>query len=887
MANATRIIRFRFWLWLIRIVGVIVPRRLRSDWRQEWEAELRHREALLAEWDKLNWKNKLDLLRRSTSAFWDALWLQPKRLEDEMFQDLRFGLRMLLKHPGFTLIAVVTLALGIGAVTAIFGVVDAMLLKPLPYTDPQRLVWIGETSPYYATDPVPGAHFLEWSEQSRSLEQIAAYQVYYKNLTGAGEPERLECGVASAGFFPTLGVQPLLGRHFLPAEDRPGGERVAIISHGLWQRRFNSDPNVAGRPITLDDQSHRVIGVLPAGFRFFRPLELWVPLALDPQQERGNQMIRMLDVIARLKPGVTRAQARAELETITRRYGESRPKKGTPNLDAPVRVVALRERLVGDQRRLLLTLLGAVGLTLLIACANVANLTLARAAGRQKEMAVRAALGASRLRLLRQTLTESWLLACGGGAAGLLFAFWLTKLLVSLGSADAFGGISRLAEIRIDFRVLAFTALVSLITGTIFGFAPALHLSRPDLNSSFKEGGPRSGFGRSRLRNLLMIAEVALAIVLLAGAGLLIRSFVNLLNVNPGFRGENLLTARVNLPYPRYEDRVRREQFLRQTLEGVKALPGVESAAATCHLPLTEFVFSGWLRVEGRPGATSRPETGIPISQVTPDYFRTTGISLRAGRLFTESDNAGAPRVVIFNETLARKLFAGEDPIGKRVWVPGPGKDTPTVVGVVGDVRHQGPDKEVRPEVYVPYAQNPSGIITLVVRTTVDPLGLAGAVRERVLAVDRDQPVYEVMTMEQRLSNSVSARRFNLLLMGAFALLAMSLAAVGVYGVVAYVVTQREHEIGIRMALGARANDVLRMIVGQGMKLIVIGVALGLAGAFALTRVMKSLLFGVSATDPLTFAGVALLLTLIALLACFIPARRAAKVDPIVALRRE
>ncbi len=870
-------------LWLITLVGVIVPRRLRAEWKQEWEAELRYRELLLEEWDKLTWLSKLDLFWRSLGAFRDALWLQQLRWEDDMFQDLRYGTRMLVKNPGFTFVALLTLALGVSANTSIFSVVNALLLRPLPYPNPDQLVWVGEVIPQTKSESVPGHHFLDWSERSQTLERIAAYNPDDFTLTGAGEPERLDGNRVSADFFTLLGVEPLLGRNFLPAEDRPGGERAAIISHSLWQRRFSADRGVVGRSITLDNQSYTVVGVLPPGFRFIHPFEVWVPLALDPQQERGNQQISILSVIARLRPGVTREQARAELETIRSLTRSSeRPLPG-----GQVRLTSLHARLVGDTRRLLLILLGAASLILLIACANIANLLLSRAVARQKELAIRASLGAGRLRLVRQMLTESLLLALGGGALGLLLAFCLTKALVALAAADTFGDISHLATVNLDFRVLGFTLLVSLATGILSGSAPAILLSRPNLNDSLKEGGRSGVFHRSRLRHLLMMTEVALAVVLLAGAGLLIRSFARLLEVNPGYRAEGLLTLRVSLPELRYEQAEKRKAFYHEILQRVSALPGVESAGVINHLPLTDFQLAGWLRIPGRPQPFNANGPGTPMGIVSQDYFRVMGIPLRAGRIFTERDDSESPRVAILSEALARQLFPDEDAVGKKVWMPGPGKDTPTVIGVVGDVKHQGLDRDVTPQAYVPYLQFAMPSTAIVVRTTGNPLRLAAAVRNQALAIDREVPVYEVQTMDERLTASISSRRFNLLLLGVFALLALALAAVGVYGVIAYVVTQRTQEVGIRIALGAQRSDVLRLFIWQGMTSVVIGVALGLAGAWALTRVMASLLFSVSATDPATFAGVALLLTVVALLACYLPARRASRVDPMVALRYE
>ena len=874
-------------LRLIAALGVIVPRRLRADWRQEWEAELIKREALLSEWDKLNLRTKLNLVRRSLGAFWDALWLQQLRLEDEMFQDLRYGLRILVKHPGFASVSVLTLALAIGANTAIFSVVNALVLRPLPYPDAERLVWIEETSKSDTGSPAWGGHFLDWQEHSQTLEGIAQIEGESRTLTGSGESERVDVGTISAGLLPVLGVNRLaLGRNFTDAEDKPGAARVAILRHDFWRQRFASDPNIIGKSIILNDSPFTVIGVLPDTFRFFSNFDLAVPLALDPQAELSGQNRSFQSTVARLKPGVTREQARIELDGLLQRYEQSRPEGGERLLDSRTHLIPLHDHLLGESKRPLLLLLAAVGLILLIACANVANLLLARAVKRQKELAIRSALGASRLRLVRQMLTECILLATAGGAAGLLLAAWLTGLLSSLNTTSTFGGMARVTEITIDLRVLAFTLLASMLTAVLFGLVPSLQLSRPDLNLSLKEGGQSSGLHGRSLRSVLMVSEVALAIVLLVGAGLLIRSFVKLLGVDPGYAADHVLTARVQLS-PRYKDKLRRVQFYEQTLNRLAALPGVTAAGATSHLPLTNYNLGGTLRVEGRTRPENGKEPSAPIAAVSPDYFRAMRIRLVEGRFFNDRDDSDAPSVVIISETVARELFPGEDPIGKRLFVAGAGADLSTVVGVAGDIRHQGLEKQIDWAVYLSYRQTPRPSMALVLRSTIDPLSLTKALRDAVHEVDDALPVYQVMTMTDRLSNSVSAQRLNLTLLGSFAALALLLAAIGVYGLISYVVTGRTHEIGIRMALGARRSDVLKLFVKQGMSLVLIGVGLGIFGALALTRLMSSLLFGVTPEDPFTFAAVAMLLSLIALLACYVPARKAAKVDPLVALRHE
>jgi putative ABC transport system permease protein len=884
MAHSTPKTRCRFWRWLITFIGVIVPRRFRARWHQEWEAELQYREELLSRWDRLDWRNKAELLWRSLGAFWDALWLQPQRLEDDMIQDLRFGLRMLLKNPGFTLIAVFTLALGIGANTAIFSVVNAVLLRPLPFAEPERVMWLWDTQPQLPTAPASLPDFLDWKDQNRSFEYLAAFQSGSMFLDAGDGTVDTPAGLVIPEMFPLFRVSPILGRTFTAEEILPGRTRVVVLSYALWQNRFGSDPNVIGRTTQLSGAPHTIIGVMPEGFSFPNNAEFWRPLAIDPKQlDRGPHYLR---VVGRLKSGVTQAQAQAEMSALSARLAQQYPEKIAGH---GVKLEPLRDVIVGDIGTPLYILLGAVGFVLLIACANVANLLLARVGVRQKEIAVRAALGATRLRIVRQLLTESILLAVGGGAAGLLSAIWGVHWLVSFGPDT----IPRMREIAVDPRMAAFTLLISVATGVLFGLAPALQASRPGLADALKESARASaGVHRNRLRSALVISEVALSLVLLIGAGLMIRSFAILSQVDPGFNAARVLTMGVTLLRSKYPEDERVAQFFSQLLEQAATTPGVASAAAVSGLPLAGDNTSDYFTVEGRPpiAREARPLTEYRI--VTPRYFESMGIPLLAGRDFAATDTKQAPNVVIINQAFAERHFAGENPIGQRISLQGQERDPLQIIGVVGNVRHFGLDAPPVPEAFVPFLQDPLSktyqrSLTIVARTESNPAAVAGSLRTALTALDKSLPVYALKPMTEYLRDSLMRRRFNLILLSVFGGVALVLAAVGIYGVISYGVTQRTHEIGIRLALGAQTRDVLTLVVRQGTMLALGGVALGLLAALALTRLMKTLLFGVSVTDPLTFAAIALLLISVAFLACWLPARRATKVDPMTALRHE
>jgi putative ABC transport system permease protein len=879
MADLTRTTRFRFWLWLIRVVGVIVPRRLRADWRQEWEAELHYREKLLAEWDKLDWRSKLDLLWHSLGAFADALWLQPKRLEDEMFQDLRYGMRMLLKHRGFTAVAALTLMLGIGANTAIFSVVNAVLLRPLPFPEPERIVWLRESHPpsnlpqFSVTFPT----FLDWRSQNRVFAQMAAYREDGFNLQAGDEPKRVNGARVTVDFFATLGVRPEVGRAFSPQEDAPGGERVVILSHAMWRQSFGGDPQLVGRQIKVDGQAHTVVGIMPPGFRFpGDDVELWLPYALDPKIGRGSHFLR---VLGRLKPGATLEQARSELETIAVRLEQAYP---DTNKGWRVFMQPLHEAISGQMQTPLQVLFGAVLFVLLIGCANVANLLLSRNAARERELAVRAALGAGRGRIVRQLLMESLVLALLGGAGALLLAAWGVKLLTTLGPRN----IPRLKEASLDLPVLGFTLAVALMAGLIFGLAPAWQRSRLNINAALKDGARMAGAGARRLRQSLVVVEIAFALLLLIGAGLMLKSLARLQQVAPGFNAQGGLTMDINLALAKYTRREQRAAFLQQVLERLKTLPGVEFAGATHRLPLRGNSAIGF-QIEGRPPEPSQSKS-VNWRSISPDYFRAMGAPLFAGRTFTEEEGWQKMSAVIINQALQRRYWPDENPLGKRIKIGG-APDSPwiTIVGVAADVKESGLNADTEAGLYLPYVLAPHQAMTLVLRTGPEPLSLAAAAGAAIRQVDSEQAVSNISTLEQLLSETVAQPRFNTGLLALFALLALLLAAVGIYGVMAYAVSSRTQEIGLRMALGAQARDVLKLVVGQGMRLVAFGLALGLLAALGLTRWLKTLLFGVEATDPLTYAVIAALLAAVALLACYIPARRAMKVDPLVALRHE
>jgi putative ABC transport system permease protein len=819
------------------------------------------------------------------------------RILEESLQDLRYSTRMLLKHRGFTLIAILTLALGIGANTAIFSVINATLLRPLPYKNPDQIVMVWGTNPggfgWRGKTGFSAPSFLDYQQQNQVFERMATFNGVDFTLRGEDNSERIHSGMVTAEFFGLLAVQPILGRTFVAEDGQPGRDHVVVLSYGLWQRRFGSNQRIIGQTIRLDATSYIVIGVLPQGFDFsipdyFESRGLWVPALLPQENSNSERGHKYLSVIARLKPAVTLSQAEQDMRVITERLAREYPSSMSK---FGVKLIPLSEQVVGDIRLTLLLLFGAVGFVLLIACANVANLQLARASTRQREIAIRRALGASRVRLLRQLLTESVLLSLIGGTLGLLLALWGITLLTRLSPA----GILHGTIATVDLTVLAYALVLSLVTSILFGLAPALQLTSTRYRAALKEGGRNSAAseGGLRLRKLLTVSEVALSMMLLIGAGLLIRSFIGLLRVNPGFESKNILTARVYLPQYSYPEVTRQTAFYMQAMERIKGLPGVIAIGATDELPLTMGTHTSTFFIDGRANIDDLDQSlAVQNRLVSSDYFRVMGIPIISGRAFADTDDGSAIPVALVNQSFARRFFPNENAIGQHLrfksenpWI--------TIVGIVGDVRGFGLDKEAKGEIYLPDQQqsfatyNRLSRMHLVVRTTGDPNAIAGALLESIREIDKGLPVLQPQTMETVLAASIAERRSNMVLLGLFALVALMLTGVGIHGVISYSVTQRTQEIGIRMALGAQARDVLQLVIRQGMSLVLIGLCIGLVGAIALTRVIVTLLFGVSAKDPLTFVAVAALLSIVSFVACYIPARRATRVDPLIALRCE
>jgi putative ABC transport system permease protein len=885
-----------YWLRLVRarLRGFLHKR----DVEREMEEELRFHLQMRAEENARRGMSADEAQRAALRSF--GRWARIKEacrdvkgggVLDTFVQDVKFGARMLRKNFVFTIVAVLTLALGIGANTAIFSVVNGVLLRPLPYANAERLVAIQELNEKGSRVQVTPANFLDWRAQSTSFEQLAAIFGRTANLSAGDEAERVGLAMTSANFFQVFALQPQRGRFFLPDDERAGHDPVVVLSDGLWQRRFGGDASLVGKPIALDGQTYTVVGIAPAGFQYPDKTEAWIPpFQLVPTLNAQMNIERargfgFLSAVGLLKPGVSVKQAHDEMTAITARLRQQYPDTNNNRFN---RVVSLQTHLVGESSTALLLLLGAVALLLLIACANVANLLLARAASRQKEIAVRLALGATRLRLVRQLLVESVLLALVGGGVGLLLGWWGIELMQGLLPVD----FPRAQGIGVDMRVLGFTLLVSLGTGILFGLAPAFQATKPDINEALKESARDAAGGarRNRVRSLLVVSEVALSLVLLIGAGLLFRSFLHLQAVELGFRPQSLLTFRLAPAGANFSQDPQYIAFYNQVAERLEGLPGVEAVGMINTLPLVKGPTTAF-RVEGRPLLTPDKWPSVNYRNVSPDYFRAINAPILKGRAFDAHDSLTTPFVVIVNQSLVRRDFAGEEPLGKRINTGGSKPDGQPlwfeIVGVVADVRSLELNTEATPEIYTSSLQDPFAGMSYVVRSPIEKESLIPMVREAVRQVDKAQPVAEVKEMEQMVSEAASQPRFNTLLLGIFACVALLLAAAGIYGVMSYAVTQRTHEIGVRMALGAQTGDVVRLIVGQGIRLTLIGLALGLVCAFALTRVMATLLYGVEPTDPSTFIGGALLLTIVALLACYLPARRATKVDPLIALRYE
>jgi putative ABC transport system permease protein len=804
--------------------------------------------------------------------------------------DVRYAFRTLRRNPGFAIVVLLTLALGIGANAAIFSVVNGVLLRPLPYRDADRLmvIWGDLRRPGLNDIPASAGEYVDYRDRSHAFEQVAAYDTIGFNLTGGGEPERVEGAVVSTTFFTLLGASAQVGRTFVPAEDQPGRDDVVVLSHSLWTRRFSANPAIVGQTIPVDGRPTQVVGVMPAAFQFpERSIEIWKPFLLDAEAlSDNNRGSHGYAALARLKAGISRQQAQSDLNAVTAAFKADHPGNYRNGFGATLH--PLQEEIVGDTGRPLMVLLGAVAVVLLIACANVANLLLARAASRRKEIALRTALGASRGRLVRQLMTESILVSAIGGLIGLGLAAWGVDVLI----ASAPDSIPRIQEVGVDARVAGFTALVSLATGLVFGLAPALRASRAPLNDGLKEGGRAGGGVHGFAGRALVVSEVALSLVLLIAAGLLIHSFTRLQDVAPGFDSSRLLTFRLSLSESRYTTFEKGQSFFDEFFTGLRRSPGVRAVAAINALPFSGLGGSRTFHIEGREEKRPEDQTEEQLRIVTDGYFAAMGIPIVAGREFSDRDALNQPRVAVVNGAMAKKHWPHENPIGRRVSFSTNEPHWYEIVGVAGNIKHRALEAADRPELYVPYRQplfagwtvRPMYVIA---RTSADPASTVAIARHEVARVDRDQPISDVRTMEERIGRSLSSRRFNMVLLALFAGLALTLAAVGIYGIVAYSVTERTHEIGVRVALGAQRRDVMAMVVRQGMAMTLVGTAIGVAASAALARLMSSLLFGVSAVDPATFVAIPLLLIAVALAACYVPARRAMRVDPLQTLRAE
>lgn len=881
--------RLKPHLWLIRTIGVIVPSRLRADWKQEWQAELQYRELLLADWDKLNWITKIDLVRRSLGAIWDALLLQPQRLEDEMFQDLSYGVRMLARRPAFTAVAVITLALGIGASTAIFSAVNPILFEPLPYPHAGRITMVWDFGNGGARVNVTFGTYRELLDRSRSFEALAVMRLWQPTLTGLNQPERFEGQRVSASYFRVMGVTPALGRDFQDSEDQLNGPAVAIISDGLWRLRFGEDNAIVGNQITLDDRSYTVIGVMPRGFEnvLAPSTEIWSPLQYDtallPDSREWGHHLRM---VGRLRPGIAPDQARLEINAIAQNPVSQFSRPSHAALQQGLILNALQDDVTSGVRPALLAVLGAVLLVLAIACVNVTNLLLARGAQRRGEFAMRAALGAGRMRMIRQLLTESLMLSVVGGALGMIVAEFGVRALVALSPP----ALPRAGTISMNGGVFAFALGITTLIGLAVGLIPALHASRTDLHLGLQQSSHRTAGGHQWLRRTLVVAEVALALVLLVSTGLLLRSLQRLFAIDPGFDASNLLTMQVQISFRRF-DEAATNRFYAQALEAIRQVPGVTQAAFTSQLPLSGDIEDGYgVHFESSPTGNPEADSGAYRYAVSQGYFETMAIPLLSGRLLNGHDVAGAPPAVLISESLARSKFGTEDPIGQRLRIGPTDGPWDTVVGVVGNVKQTSLALDQTDAVYITNEQwrmFPDRARWIAVRTRGGAASLAAAIKQAIWSVDKDEPIVRLATMDARLEASAAERRFALVLFEAFGLVALVLAAIGIYGVLSGSVTERTREIGVRLALGAPRGNILALVIRQGMTLTILGLVIGLTGAALATRALVTMLFGISLLDPITYFGVIALLLAVSGVACWIPARRATKVDPLVALRQE